>query len=81
MRISDSEALNFGAMELFVMALIAASLARSCGTTATPGEIMAVLRYVWMFVDGLYGLPFLIQQTSRLRDIGWCCTLDNAGEA
>jgi hypothetical protein len=79
-RISDSEALNFGAMELFVTAVIAASLARSCGTTATPGEIMAVLRYVWMFVGGLDGLPFLIQQTSRLRDVGRRCTLDDAGE-
>jgi ABC transporter transmembrane region len=77
--LSDSEALNFGMMDLFVTAVIAASLARCCGTTATPGEIMAVLRYVWMFVDGLYGLPYLIQQTSRLRDIGRRCTLDDAG--
>jgi hypothetical protein len=74
-RLSDSEAWNFGMMELFVMALVAASLVRSCGTVAaTPGEILAVLRYVLMFVGGLDGLPVLIQQIIRLRDIGRRCT-------
>ena len=80
-RLSDGEAWNFGAMEVFVMALIAASLIRSCGTsTTTPGEILAALRYVLMFIGGLDSLPLLIQQTSRLRDVGRRCLLDDAAE-
>jgi hypothetical protein len=35
---------------------------------------VAVLQYVTMFIGGLEGLPVLIQQTSRLRDIGRRCT-------
>jgi hypothetical protein len=69
--LSDSEARNFGAMELFVMALVAAALVRSCNAvSATPGEILAVLRYVYMFVVGLDGLPILIQKFCRLSDVG-----------
>ncbi len=76
-RLSDSEAFNFGAMELFVLALIAVSLVRSCGSgPATPGEILAMLRYVHMFIGGLDGLPILIQKTSRLRDISRRCAAD-----
>ena len=73
--LSDSEAWNFGTMELFVLALVVGSMVLSCrGVTATPGEIQAVLRYVWMFINGLDGLPYLIQQTSRLCDVGRRCT-------
>ena len=58
-------------MELFVTALIAASLVRSCTAPRLPprAHVLAVLRYVLMFISGLDGLPLLIQQTSRLRDI------------
>jgi hypothetical protein len=72
--LSDSEARNFGVMELFVLGLVVGSLAIACGgVAATPGEIQAVLRYVWMFVNGLDRLPYLIQQTSRLFDVGRRC--------
>ncbi len=59
----------------FVLALVVGSMVLSCrGVSATPGEIQAVLRYVWMFIGGLDGLPYLIQQTSRLCDVGRRCT-------
>ena len=78
--LSDSEAWNFGAMELFVLALVVGSLVLSCGVVAaTPGEIQAVLRYVWMFVNGLDGLPYLIHQTSRLFDVGRRCSASSSG--
>jgi hypothetical protein len=80
-RLSDSEAFNFGTMEIFVTALMTASLVRACGAaSATPGEIMAVLRYVLMFVVGVDGLPLLIQQISRLRDVSRRCALLGEGE-
>ena len=78
--LSDSEAWNFGAMELFVLGLVVGSLVLSCGVVAaTPGEIQAVLRYVWMFVNGLDGLPYLIHQTSRLFDVGRRCMASSSG--
>jgi ABC transporter transmembrane region len=74
--LSDSEARNFAAMDLFALGLIASSLVRSClSSPAMPGEILAVLRYVLMFIAGVDGLPFLIQQICRLRDIGRRCAV------
>jgi ABC-type multidrug transport system fused ATPase/permease subunit len=70
-RLADSEALSFGTMELFVLAVIAVALFRTCSLGAdAAGTILAVLRYVLMFVMGLDGVPYLIQQVSRLRDVG-----------
>ena len=70
-RLVDSEALNFAAMDAFVLVLIAVSLLRSCHMrSADAGDIFAVFRYVMMFVSGLDAIPFLIQQVVRLQDIG-----------
>lgn len=70
-RLSDAEAINFGTMELFVMALIAATLLRfSNGDSTLPGDVFAVFRYVMLFVMGLDSVPKVVAQTSRLRDIG-----------
>jgi hypothetical protein len=69
--LSDAEALNFGLTEVFILASISAALVWTCripGTT--PGDVSAVLGYVLMFVGGLDGVPLLVQQASRLRDIG-----------
>jgi hypothetical protein len=69
-KLSDWEVYNFSLMELFVLGLMAATLARTCmmpGTDA--GSIFAVFRYVLMFVCGLDSVPILVQQLSRLRDI------------
>jgi ABC transporter transmembrane region len=73
--LSDSEVKNFGSMELFALALFAVALVRSCNSAVTaPGEVVALLRYITMFLVGLDGLPILIQQASRLCDIGRRCT-------
>jgi hypothetical protein len=68
--LSDCEALNFGVMEVFILGLLAVSLVRSCQMPAADaGSIFAVFRYVLMFVMGLDGVPMLVQQISRIRDI------------
>jgi len=71
-RLSDAEALNFGLMELFILGLMVAALIHFCTTgTAQAGDIFAVFRYVMMFIMGLDSVPKLVQQMSRLRDIGF----------
>ena len=70
-RISDWEAFTTGAMELFILGLMVAALLRYCtlpGVAA--GDIFAVFRYVLMFIMALDSLPLLVQQISRLKDIG-----------
>jgi ABC-type multidrug transport system fused ATPase/permease subunit len=68
-KLADWEALNFGLMELFVLALLAVTLLRSCSATSSPGDIFAVFRYVLMFVMALDNVPLLVRQISRIRDI------------
>jgi len=70
-RISDWEAFTTGAMELFILGLMVVALLRYCtmpGVAA--GDIFAVFRYVLMFIMALDSLPLLVQQISRLKDIG-----------
>lgn len=69
-KLSDSEALNFGTMELFVLGVMVLALLRTCSlTAATPGDIFAVFRYVLMLLMGFDGVPKIVQQFSRLRDL------------
>jgi hypothetical protein len=75
-KLSDSEAMNIGAVELLALALVVVTLVRSCGAASTTaGEILALLRYVTMFVSGVDGISLLVQQASRLRDIGRRCCI------
>ena len=69
-KLSDCEALTAGLMEIFVLALMLAALVRFCTGGAAAGEIFAVFRYVILFVTAIDALPLLVQQFSRLRDIG-----------
>lgn len=69
-KLSDCEALNFGTMEVFVLGVLVLALLRTCSTlTASPGDIFAVFRYVMMLLMGVDGVPKLVQQFSRLRDL------------
>ncbi len=69
-KLSDCEALNFGTMELFVLGVLVLALLRTCSlASATPGDIFAVFRYVLMLLMGFDGVPRLVQQFSRLRDL------------
>ena len=70
-RLSDTEALNFGMMEIFVMALLVTTLVQFCSAgTVSAGDVFAVFRYVLLFVMGIDTLPEVVRQISRLRDIG-----------
>ena len=71
-RLSDAEAINFSLMELFVLGVMVAALVKYCtlpGVAA--GDIFAVFRYVLMFVMAMDSVPKLVQQVSRMRDIGF----------
>ncbi len=69
-KLSDCEALNFGTMEVFVLGVMVLAMLRTCSSlTASPGDIFAVFRYVLMLLMGVDGVPKLVQQFSRLRDL------------
>ncbi|MCA9116817.1 MAG: hypothetical protein KDA79_17175 [Planctomycetaceae bacterium] len=68
-RLSDAEAANFCLMELFVLAVIAASLVQFCTGGPQTGDVFAVFRYVMMFLMGMDVVPRIVHQTSRMRDI------------
>ncbi|MFM7428111.1 MAG: ABC transporter six-transmembrane domain-containing protein [Elainella sp.] len=70
-RLSNAEAANWGVMELFVIALSVVVLIRTVTLPHTqPGEIYAVIAYFWNYVSSLDDVPRLVQQFSRLQDIG-----------
>lgn len=69
-KLSDCEALNFVTMEVFVLGVMVLALLRTCSSlTTSPGDIFAVFRYVLMLLMGVDGIPKLVQQFSRLRDL------------
>lgn len=70
-RLSDAEAINFSLMELFILGVMIACLIRFCSSgTPEAGDIFAVFRYVLMFMMGMDTVPRLVEQMSRLKDIG-----------
>lgn len=69
-KLSNAEAINFGLMECFILGAIVAVLFRACHLPSVQaGDIFAVFRYLMLLLIGLDGLPRLIQQVSRLRDV------------
>jgi ABC-type multidrug transport system fused ATPase/permease subunit len=69
-RLSDAEAMNWGVMELFSIALSAAVIIRIASLPRIqPGTIYAMLAYLWNFIASLNHVPALVQQLSRLKDI------------
>lgn len=71
-RLSDAEAINFSLMELFVLAVLVASLVHFCTNPGVQaGDIFAVFRYLMMFIMGVDAVPKLVGQISRLRDVGF----------
>ena len=70
-KLSDNEAITMGLMETFVLLLMVAALIRFCTQPgAAPGDIFAVFRYVLLFIMALDRVPMLVNQFSRLWDIG-----------
>ena len=69
-RVMDRAVLNLGLMELFGFGLMAAALIRCCITSAAdPGRILAMSGYILIFSRSLTGVPMIVEQVSRLRDI------------
>jgi hypothetical protein len=70
-RISDSEAWTWGAIELAMIALTVVALLRLAALPGvTAGLVYAVLAYVFSLYDAVYGLTGIVQSVSRVRDIG-----------
>lgn len=71
-KISDKEAINFGLMEMMVMAVIGVSLlvtAKSSGLALQAGDIVGIYAYILKFVSGLDIIPYVVQRLSSLGDI------------
>lgn len=71
-RISDREAINFGVIEIMVMAVIASSLLISTHLLGTPmlaGNVIGMYTYILKFVSGLDTIPYTVQKLSSLTDI------------
>jgi ABC-type multidrug transport system fused ATPase/permease subunit len=69
-RLSDAEVLNRALVELAALAAVVLVLARTAGLPgARPGEIYAILAYVWTMLERLDEVPLLVQQVARLADV------------
>lgn len=69
-RLSNAEALNFGAMEVFVLGVIVLALIRTCGLPLIEaGDIFAVFRYLMVLLMGVDQVPRVVMQLSRMRDV------------
>jgi hypothetical protein len=69
-RLSDSEARAYFKMELVVITLFCVALMRlGSGALFDPGSIYAVFAYLWKYVFALDGVPTLVQQLAKLKDL------------
>lgn len=69
-RLSNAEAINFGAMEAFVLGVIILALIRTCGLPVVEaGDIFAVFRYLMVLLMGVDQIPRVVMQLSRMRDV------------
>lgn len=69
-RLSDTEARAYFNMELVVIVLFTIALMRlGAGTLVEAGSIYAVFSYIWKYVLALDGVPGLVQQLSKLKDL------------
>ena len=69
-RLSDADANNFLATEIFILALILFALWRFTGAPAADaGGIFASMSYIGMFLAALDNIPRLIEQASKIRDV------------
>lgn len=69
-RLSDTEAKAFGAMEITVIVLFVVALMRLAEAgAARAGDVYAIFAYVWRYVMALDQVPQLVQQVAKLRDL------------
>jgi ABC-type multidrug transport system fused ATPase/permease subunit len=70
-RLSDAAAINWGVMEILIIGLFMAVLLRTVSMPGVkPGDIYAIISYTWSYRLSLDLVPTLVQQLSRLQDIG-----------
>jgi ABC-type bacteriocin/lantibiotic exporter with double-glycine peptidase domain len=69
--LSNAEAVNGGLMELCIVALFIAALIRTISIPdIQAGDIYAIISYVWSYRQSFDKIPAILQQLSRLQDIG-----------
>ena len=68
-KLSDLEAVNFGIVWLFMIALLVFSIDTAADNTIQYGTVFAVVMYVFQFSESVILLPFYYQQWLRLREI------------
>ena len=69
-RLSDTQALQFGIAEATGLGLVLAALLRAgSGVQVSAGDVIAMVRYAQLFALSLASLPVLVGQLSRLQDI------------
>lgn len=69
-RLSDTEASAYFKMELVVIVLFTFALFRlGEGALVEAGTVYAVFAYIWKYVLALDGVPALVQQISKLKDL------------
>ena len=69
-RLSDREALLYGAIFVLLLAMILFNLRIATGLPiVTAGTIFAVVSYSWEFVDSAVALPVTLQSWTRLSEI------------
>lgn len=69
-RLSDREATAFMGVGITAAVLFAFSIVQLSGDRVQPGHVYSVMTYLWGFVSSLDEAPLIIDQLSRLRDIG-----------
>ncbi len=69
-RLSDREAGAFLVVGSIAALLFAFSIVRLADGDVTPGLVYSVMTYLWGFVSSLDEAPHIVDQLSRLRDIG-----------
>jgi hypothetical protein len=66
-QLSDADALHVCLMQLFVLGLTAAALIQFCSSgDRLPGDLLAVLGYLWLFAAGLVAAPQLLASRASL---------------
>ena len=69
--ISNIQAGAWGMIDVVVLSLAVVTLYRTTSAAnVTPGEIYAVLAYVWQYNAGASDLPNIVENVSRMKDIG-----------
>jgi ABC-type multidrug transport system fused ATPase/permease subunit len=70
-KLSNTFAINGGVMELLIIGLFVAILLRATSIVNLKiGDMYAIISYAWNYREALDILPILMQQLSRLQDIG-----------